>query len=131
MTGKRQKVAIYARVSGEEQREAGTIENQLEFARRYCDLHGIKVADTYRDDGVTGTVPLERRPEGRRLLKDAADGQFGTVLVYRVDRLARKTIHLLNAYEQLDALGIALRSMTESFDTVTPAGKFTMTMFAS
>lgn len=36
------KVAIYARVSSEDQAERGTIENQLEFARRYCDLHRLR-----------------------------------------------------------------------------------------
>lgn len=53
------------------------------------------------------------------------------MLVYKVDRLARKTIHLLNAYEELEKLGIGLHSMTEPFDTASAAGKFTMTMFAS
>ncbi|MBC7336349.1 MAG: recombinase family protein, partial [Clostridia bacterium] len=125
------KAAVYARVSSEEQQKAETIENQLDFARRYAELHGIEVVEWYKDDGVSGTLPLEERPEGRRLLRDARRGRFNLVLVYKVDRLARKTIHLLNAYEELERLGIGLRSMTEAFDTGTPAGKFTMTMFAS
>ncbi|MDH7578747.1 MAG: recombinase family protein [Bacillota bacterium] len=53
------------------------------------------------------------------------------VLVYRIDRLARNTMHFLNVFDKLDKLGITLRSMTEPFDTSTPAGRFTMTMFAS
>ena len=34
-------VAIYARVSTEEQRERQSIETQLEFAKRYCELHEL------------------------------------------------------------------------------------------
>lgn len=128
---KKLRAAVYARVSTDEQQRAETIENQLDFARRYAQLHGIEVVDWYRDEGVSGTLPLEERPEGRRLLQDARRRRFNLVLVYKVDRLARKTIHLLNAYEELEGLGIGLRSMTEAFDTSTPAGKFTMTMFAS
>ncbi len=125
------RMAVYCRVSSEEQRLSETISNQVDFARRYCSLHGLVIADFYLDDGVSGTLPLGDRPAGRRLLEDAARGSFGGVLVYRIDRLARKTIHLLDCYERLDRLGIALRSMTESFDTDTPSGRFVMTMFAS
>jgi site-specific DNA recombinase len=35
------RVAIYCRVSSEDQADRGTIENQLEFARKYCDLHKL------------------------------------------------------------------------------------------
>ncbi|GBF32016.1 site-specific recombinases [Desulfocucumis palustris] len=65
------RIAIYARVSSDDQAERGTIENQLEFARKYCDLHQLEIQDWYKDDGVTGTIPLEERPEGERLLDDA------------------------------------------------------------
>jgi len=131
MHGKPLRAAVYARVSTEDQAEAKTIDNQVDFARRYCELHGVPVHDFYLDDGVSGTVPLENRPEGLRLLKDAEAGKFTLVLVYRLDRLARNTMHLLNAYDRLEKLGIGLRSMTEQFDTSTPTGKFVMTMFAS
>ena len=128
---KKVRAAVYCRVSTEEQSQAETIENQVEFARKYCELHGIQVVEWYKDDGVSGSIPLEERPEGRRLLEDAGKKKFNLLLVYRIDRLARKTLHLLTAYEKLEALGVGLRSMTEAFDTATPAGKFTMTMFAS
>jgi site-specific DNA recombinase len=57
-------VGIYVRVSTEEQRERESILTQREFADRYCALHKITVHRTYADDGVSGTIPLENRPEG-------------------------------------------------------------------
>jgi site-specific DNA recombinase len=40
----------------------------------------------YADDGVSGTIPLHERLEGRRrLLEDAKEGKFQTLLVYRLD----------------------------------------------
>lgn len=125
------KAAVYCRVSTDEQAEAKTIENQVDFAKRYCELHEIEIRDFYLDDGVTGTIALDQRSEGTRLLKDAQAAKFDLVLVYRLDRLARNTMHFLNAFDKLDKLGVTLRSMTEPFDTSTPAGKFVMTMFAS
>ena len=75
-----QAVAIYARVSTEDQAERGTIKNQLDFLRRFVDLHELTVAGEYVDDGISGAAPLGDRPEGQRLLIDAEAGRFGVVL---------------------------------------------------
>src|SRR5690349_14243396 len=104
------RVACYARVSTEDQAERQTIAAQTDFLSRYCDLHGLPVAGVYVDDGVSGAVPLEDRPEGRRLLQDAQEGAFSVVLVYRLDRLGRPLTSLLVAHEQLDRAGVAIRS---------------------
>jgi site-specific DNA recombinase len=128
---KPERVAIYCRVSSDEQAEAGTIRNQEDFGRRYTDLHGLIVHDYYLDDGVSGTVAVHVRPEGKRLLDDARTGKFKTVLLYRVDRFARSTLYLLNAHEELKQSSVALRSMTEPFDTSTPLGEFIMTLLGS
>jgi site-specific DNA recombinase len=124
------KVAVYARVSSEDQAERGTIENQLEFARKYCDLHQLDIFDWYKDDGVTGTIPLEQRPEGRRLLEDAQAGRFELLLIYRLDRLGRSARIILNAVYDLEQYGIKIRSMTEPFDTSDPSGRFLLTVLA-
>lgn len=65
-------IALYCRVSSENQAERGTIEIQKEFAAKYVNLYNLEAFDYYCDDGVSGTLPLEQRPEGKRLLEDAA-----------------------------------------------------------
>ena len=87
--GSSERVALCLRVSSEEQRERETIEIQREFLQEYCRLYGLEGAQIYADDGVSGTIPLHERPEGRRLLEDAKEGKFSTLLVYRLDRLGR------------------------------------------
>jgi site-specific DNA recombinase len=125
------KVAIYARVSTEEQRERETIQIQLEFARKFCELHNHKIVSVYADDGVSGTVPTERRPEGSRMLDAARSKQFEAVLVYRIDRMARSVLSLLQTVESLESYGVGVQSMTEPFETATPVGKFMLAMLAS
>jgi resolvase-like protein len=66
-----ERVALYMRVSSEEQRDRETIEIQREFLQEYCRLYGLEVAQVYADDGLSGTIPLHERPEGGRLLEDA------------------------------------------------------------
>ena len=61
-------VAVYLRVSTEEQRERQSIATQREFGERYCQLHNHSVYRVYADDGVSGTVPIESRTEGAQIL---------------------------------------------------------------
>src|ERR687897_535641 len=95
-----ERVALYLRVSSEEQREKATIKIQREFLDGYCQLHGLEVAGRYHDDGVSGTIPLHERPEGRRLLEDAKEDNFQTVLVYKLDRLGRTQLGILDAADR-------------------------------
>jgi site-specific DNA recombinase len=59
-----QPVAIYVRVSTNDQQERKTIESQIKFAEKYCELHEIAIYKIYKDDGITGTLPLHERPVG-------------------------------------------------------------------
>src|SRR5215217_5334050 len=130
-SGATERVALYLRVSSEEQRDRETIEIQREFLEPYCELYGFKVVKTYADDGVSGTIPLHERPEGRQLLDDAKEGKFSTLLVYRLDRLGRSLLVTVDAHDRLQALGVALKSATEPIDTSNPSGRLIFQMLAS
>ena len=128
---KPERVALYLRVSSEEQREKATIKIQREFLDGYCKLHALEVAGWYQDDGVSGTIPLHERPEGRRLLEDAKEGEFETVLVYRLDRFGRSLLGIVDAHDRLEVLKVALRSTTEPIDTSSLSGRLIFQMLAS
>lgn len=123
--------AFYGRNSSDEQAEKGTIQAQVDFAEKYFDLHEIKNYEMYLDEGTSGTIALGKREESARMLADVKGGKIKTVYVYRLDRLARSVKHTLDTYEFLEEHGVRLVSMTESFDTGTPSGKFFMTLLAS
>lgn len=126
-----ERVALYLRVSSEEQRDRETIEIQREFLENYCRLYGLEVIETYADDGVSGTIPLHERPEGRRLIQDAQGGSFQALLVYRLDRLGRSLLVIVDAHDRLQAVGVALKSATEPVDTSSPSGRLIFQMLAS
>ena len=123
-------VALYLRVSTEEQRERQSIATQLDFALRYCALHQLTIHQTYADDGVSGTVPVEMRPLGARLLEDARHHQFDQLLVFKLDRLGRDTRLILNTVAELEKEGVRVRSMTEEFDTATSTGRLMLTLLS-
>jgi site-specific DNA recombinase len=126
-----QRVALYMRVSSDEQAERSTIDAQRDFLRQYTSLYQLAVADAYADDGVTGTLPLGDRPEGQRLLHDAEAGRFGCVLVYRLTRLGRSLKALTAAHDRLAQYGVTIRSATEPFDTSTSIGTFLFQLLGS
>ena len=51
-----------------------------------------------------------------------------TVVVYKLDRLARSVRDLLNIVDRIETVGATFRSITEAFDTATPAGKLAFQM---
>jgi site-specific DNA recombinase len=126
-----ERVALYLRVSSEEQRDHETIEIQREFLEQYRNLYELEVADIYKDDGISGTIPLHERAEGRRLLDDAKAGKFDTVLVYKLDRLGRSLLVIVDAHDRLQTAGVSLRSATEPIDTSNPSGRLIFQMLAS
>ena len=71
-----------------------------------------------------------QRPELARLCEQLRSGD--TVVVLRLDRLARSTRDLLEIMEAIGEAGASFRALSEPWaDTTTPAGKMIMTVFAS
>jgi site-specific DNA recombinase len=125
------RVAIYARVSTEEQAEYGySIDAQLDTLRNYCALYNKQIFGEYVDRGVSGKS-TQGRYELHRLLKDAKDKQFDEVIVWKINRMARKNIDLLQIVDLLDKNNIAFRSFSENFETETPMGRFALQMMGA
>lgn len=87
------RVAIYARVSTKDQ----SCEMQLRDLRAYCSARGCADSHEYVDVGVSGS--MDSRPELNRLVGDVRKRKIEAVLVWRFDRFARSTKHLLSALE--------------------------------
>lgn len=116
------KVAIYARVSTEEQANEGTsLDHQHEQLKAYCESQEWQIVETYVDAGFTGKDG--QRPELKHLLSDAKLGLFQKVVIYKLDRLARNLRLLLELEEILKANQVCLCSMKEQCDTSTHIGR--------
>jgi DNA invertase Pin-like site-specific DNA recombinase len=60
------------------------------------------------------------------ILEEHASGAGETLVVVRLDRLARSVSHLLAVIEQLEATGAHFRSLRDPIDTSTPQGMFSL-----
>ncbi len=117
--------AIYARVATKDQ----NVESQLVALREYAQRRELKVVGEFVDEGISGSV--DRRPELDQLMKDAKLRKFDSVIVWRFDRFARSTKHLVTALEEFKVLGIDFISLSESVDTSTPMGKMIFTVLGA
>ena len=120
------RVAIYARVSTKNRQDP---ESQLLPLREYATARGFEISSEYVDIGITGRK--DSRPELDRLMADAQKRRLDAVAVWKFDRFARSTRHLVTALEHFDALGVDFISLSESIDTSTPMGKMVFTVLAA
>jgi len=145
------KIAIYARKS--KVTETGkSIEIQKEkcisLACSQFDLDRdsitiYKVADTkssahlekadilvYEDEGKSGFYA--DRPLYKRMLKDIENNKIKAVICYKIDRISRRTVDLLNLIQQMDQRDIAFVSVSDKeLDTSTRTGKIMISMLSA
>ncbi len=112
------RVALYSRVSTSNRQD---VDLQLVPLREYAFARGWNVYKEYVDEGVSGAKV--RRPALDQLMTDARQRHFDIVLVWRFDRFARSTRHLVNALHEFRHLGIAFCSYQENLDTSSPLGE--------
>lgn len=106
----------YARVSTEDQNLA-------------IQLQALERAGCRRmfQEKVSGA--RRQRPELARMLEHIREGD--TVVVWKLDRLARSTRDLLEIADAIDRAGAGLQSLSEPWaDTTSPAGRMVLTVFA-
>lgn len=96
------RIAIYSRVSTAEQ----SCEPQLRDLRTYCTARNVTIVREYVDTGYSGAK--DSRPALNELMGDARKRKVDAILVWRFDRFARSTKHLLLALEEFRGLGIQL-----------------------
>jgi len=119
------RAAVYYRVSTDGQ----TTENQRLAVENYCRIQDWKVVKTYEDVGISGAQ--DRRPGLDALKTNVAKGKFDVVVVWKFDRLARSTAHLLETLALLKRYEVDFVSVTEAVDTSTPTGKMVLTFLAA
>ncbi len=130
MTSKK-RCAIYCRVSTEEQANMGySLDEQERLLREASVTLGYEVVDIYCDRGISGKN-IKGRPEMKRMLKEAQEGKFDVVLCWKVNRLTRNLLDLLEMANLLEKYNVGIKSYSEPFETETPQGKLLFQMMAA
>lgn len=123
MKRNRIRVALYIRVSSQEQADEGySIGEQTERLKKYCEAMEWDIYKIYVDPGYSGGNI--DRPGLQELTKDVANEDIDKVVVYKLDRLSRSQFDTLYLIEKVFLENDTdFVSMTENFDTSTPLGR--------
>lgn len=118
-----EKAAIYARVSTPDQ----SVEQQLVNCRKYCKMNGW-IYDEYYEK-VSGAKAS--RTELDLLLQGMRRGEYQAIVIWKLDRLGRSTIHLLQLLEEFRNKGVQLAVTTMGLNTAKAEGRFFFTIIAA
>lgn len=114
----------YARVSTVDQADvnASSLPEQLRKGKAVATLRGAQTFDwtTYTDEGVSGSVPLNERPSGSKMMEDARPGDC--IISSKMDRLFRSTLDAFRVAEFLKEKGIDLILADISAEPITGRG---------
>ncbi|MHB1940781.1 MAG: recombinase family protein [Candidatus Dormibacteria bacterium] len=125
-TGRPLRVALYARVSTRDKDQDPEL--QLVPLREYVVSRGW-VASEYVDE--VSAADLVRRTAWHRLLEDARRRRVDRVMVWKLDRAFRSTLHALRTLEEFDGWGVGFACLTQELDTTSPTGRLVFTVLAA
>ena len=121
--------AVYARTSSPNQRFNYSIREQVNRCWKHCGPRGWTVRYIFVDEGESGKTV--ERPKFQLMLEKAKNGSFNVIVFWKLDRLCRSLVDLVNVEKALREWGVGLCSVTEFIDTTTSIGRFNFRSIAS
>jgi len=107
------KAFAYLRVSGKGQIDGDGFPRQLEAIKGYAASHGISLSKVYREEGVTGALECMNRPAWVEMVSRILANGIKTILVEKLDRLARDLMVQEHIIQDMQRRGITLISVAE------------------
>ncbi|MEC3909641.1 recombinase family protein, partial [Sphingobium sp. CR2-8] len=104
------KVAVYARYSGDNQREVSIVD-QLRICRLHAEKMGWDIVEEYTDPKISGASLL--RPGIQALIADAGSHRFQIVLAEAMDRLSRDQQDMAGIFKRMNFSDIKIVTLSE------------------
>ena len=106
-------VFAYLRVSGKSQIRGDGFRRQFIAIRQYCAAHQLRIVSIFKERGVCGATELENRPALSALFDALEEDGVKTVVVEKLDRLARDLMVQETIIADMLKSGFALLSSCE------------------
>lgn len=108
-----QKAFAYLRVSGKGQTEGDGFTRQRAAIKGYATANDLKIVREFREEGVSGSVDHMNRPAWQELMATLHSNGVRTIVIERLDRLARDLMVQETAIADLRKNGFTLISVAE------------------
>ena len=110
----------YIRVSSADQVTGASLDEQDRRITALAAFRGEELTKVYRDAGVSGSTPMEERPEGKKLLKALKPGDV--LIVSKLDRLFRDATDALVKAKAWKEQGVKVILADMGTDPITENG---------
>ena len=118
------RVALYIRVSGEEQKIKGlSLEAQQERLEAYAREKGWIVTGVYIDAAKTARKNMHKRAEFQKMIESVKRDEVDLLLFCRLDRWFRSVADYYKVMEILQAHGCDWKTIDEEYDTTSANGR--------
>lgn len=118
------RVALYIRVSGEEQKIKGlSLEAQQERLEEYAREKGWLIVGTYIDAAKTARKNMHKRTEFQKMIESVKRDEVDLLLFCRLDRWFRSVADYYKVMEILQAHGCDWKTIDEEYDTTSANGR--------
>ena len=104
------KVAIYARYSSDNQRDA-SIADQFRMCRLHAEKQGWHIVEEYSDHAISGASLI--RPGIQALMADAMGGRFDLILAEAMDRLSRDQEDIAGIFKRMSYADVKMFTLSE------------------
>ena len=126
------RVALYVRVSSDEQTKNWSLTSQRKAGSDYCAAKGWELVEVYADEGHSAwREKAELRPEYLRMMADVEKECFDIVVTYSFDRMSRDLLNMFRTIKTFRDYGVSLVAIREDLDFSGPMGTVLMALFSA
>ena len=127
----RLRVAAYARVSTDHERQLSSIAVQVSYYSHLIrSINDWQFAGMYADEGISGTS-MKRREGFQTMIDDALAGKIDLILTKSVSRFARNTVDSLTTVRKLKDASVEVYFEKENIWTFDSKGELLITIMSS
>ena len=80
----------YLRVSSQGQINGDGFDRQMDAIKIYAEMHGYEIAGIFPEEGISGTADETKRPAFQAMISEILKNGTKTIILERLDRLARE-----------------------------------------
>ncbi|MCL2057396.1 MAG: recombinase family protein, partial [Oscillospiraceae bacterium] len=125
------RVAVYCRVSTDQDDQANSFESQRRYFRDYIERNpDWELYEVFADEGISGTNTKKRRAFNR-MIACAKSGDFDLIITKEISRFARNTLDSIYYTRDLKKRGIGVIFLNDNINTLDADAELRLTIMSS
>ncbi|WP_310602279.1 recombinase family protein [Anaerosporobacter sp.] len=127
----KKRVAVYCRVSTDNEDQTNSFENQQRYFKQYIERNpDWELFEVYADEGISGTN-TKKRKQFNRMIACAKNGDFDLIITKEISRFARNTLDSIYYTRDLKKHGVGVVFMNDNINTLDEDAELRLAIMSS